>query len=119
MKISKKEAITAYVLHLMMWGELAETGDGADWGAERMTDTYRHHHASFCEFCCISDEVSPEYASCSNCPSKVGGFRQRTSRCLGGLYLEWYTAGSEKQRKHYAAQIRDIELADWFKELIR
>jgi len=49
------------------------------------------------------------------CPSKVGF----DGGCLGGLYAKWEYCEDVIKRAKIARKIRDIELADWFKELLK
>jgi hypothetical protein len=117
-KITRAEALTAYVLHLMMWDELSVTGRGI----KSETDAIMHHHAKPCDFCDIAIKLIGESTwLCRCCPSKIkaGKHGSGTGGCLGGVFADWCGAKSPALAKKYAAMIRDIELADWFKELIK
>ena len=112
--ISKKEAITAYVLHLMMWDELSHSGHDTKNGSITVKD----HKAHTCEFCYIDRKNSDDqYGGCQNCPADLSKLPQRNI-CLGGMYDAWCGESSERKRKIAATKIRDVELADWFKKLI-
>jgi len=116
-KFTKEEAITCYVLHLMMWDELARTGNDD----KRETSTMMDHKAYWCEFCHADSFFAKEYEyekMCEHCPSEVGGIRGVMDDCLNGLFIEWYDETDEEKRKELAGKIRDVELADWFKKLI-
>ena len=129
--ISKKEAFTAYVLYLMMWDELSDPKVYELWGKEApykdRTVAYTLNHAENCEFCGIAKKIGITSApngrwNCSTCPSKIKtGLHSRDYKfyCLGGVFDEWRNALSPLTKAKLAEQIRDIELADWFKELIK
>lgn len=114
----KKELLTAYVLHLMIWGELAKTG-----GAEKQYTAARSYHfAKPCELCKMANIINSQTKQCTFCPAVIGrqGLKSYThyTPCLSGLYNKWREAKSIKKRKQYAAQIRDVELVPEIKKLI-
>lgn len=118
--ISKKEAITAYVLHIMMWDELSKSGKETKNGVKAIKD----HKAFTCEFCNIDNIVAHTYdtddyfSACRNCPAGTS-LSELKKGCLGGLFNEWWNRkASKEERKVAAAKIRDVKLAPWFKELI-
>ena len=113
--ITKSDAITAYVLHLMMWDELSKSGDTT----KIRTRAINYHKAFTCEFCKINSKANNDdvFGPCLYCPADVSNLQHQKS-CLGGMYNEWLNSSSKKERKAIATQIRDIKLAEWFKKLV-
>jgi len=129
----KKEAITAYVLHLIIWGELS---DPEFYKGKELFNTLRLKEATVavkkmgakdCEFCHfaqimmerenLEEEGLSEHGQCAYCPAKFeedyGYF------CLGNKYFNWRYTNTPEQKAKAAAEIRDIELRDWFKDLLK
>jgi len=126
----RRIALEAYVLHLMMWGELSDPEFYRKHGRKkfmtshlkRRTVAMELNYAKTCEFCGIHllfDVSSDKHANnChgGSCPSKVGS---KGGKCLGGLYAKWEYCEDDIERAKIASKIRDIKLADWFKKLIK
>jgi pantothenate kinase len=119
----KKMALEAYVLHIMMWDELSKRSFYLkhrlfDSYIKHSTDAMKLHKAYNCEFCGFASYFNVTFNQdacvCDCCPSKVG----RGGGCLGGLFSIWTRSNSIDQMSGIARKIRDIELVDWFKELI-
>jgi hypothetical protein len=141
MKNIKKMALEAYVLHFMMWDELSKRSfysiqmqdeniisKHRTMAMRRLlnlpkyrTMAVRLHKANNCEFCNFANYLSNVFNDhdksfkCEYCPSKA----KRDGGCLGGLYIRWNICKNITDKARIAAQIRDVELKDWFKVLIK